>query len=443
MKKETRTRRIGAFLIVFSLLLVLMIPSLNTFAAYGSPVNGLAASASFIYGDCNNDGNIDALDFAMFKQYLMDQSHTYMGALDLNTDNTVDAVDFAIMKQYMLGIVKALPINSAPANPGVLLVGRFDTSDPAGPKFAWSTSTIKANFQGTGISATLKSTGDNWFNVIIDGVVKTPVNVPAGSSSPVTLATGLTDGKHSIELVRRTEASIGETQFLGFNVTGGSLLAPPAPSSRRIEFIGDSITCGYGDEGTSQYQSFTNKNENAYLAYGAVTARLLNADPITVCWSGKGVVRNYGGQSGELMPELYSRILPYTSTPVWDSSKWVPQVVVINLGTNDFSTGSVDKTAFTTGYSNLVTKVRSQYPDAYIYCAVGPMLTWDQLANCKGCITNVVNQKNTSGDSKVHFIEFPAQDGTNGYGEDWHPTVKTHELMANQLAAQIKTDLGW
>ncbi|ACL76504.1 SGNH/GDSL hydrolase family protein [Ruminiclostridium cellulolyticum] len=436
MRKITIKRKSGAFLIIFSLLFVLFLSSVGS-------INVSALEPPRLYGDCNGDNNVDALDFVAFKQYIMEQNHAYDLYKDLNSDNTVDAVDFAILKQFLLGIVKSLPINSAPTQPGVLLVGRFDTGDPAGPKFGWSTSTIKANFKGTGISANLNSMGDNWFNVVIDGVVKSPVNVPSGSSGPVTLATDLTNGNHTIELVRRTEAWIGEVQFLGFNVTDGSLLAPPAPSNRRIEFIGDSITCGYGNEGTSQYQSFTNKNENAYLAYGATTARLLNADPITVCWSGKGLVQNYGGDLNDLMPAVYSRILPYNSTLTWDTSKWIPQVVVINLGTNDFSTGSIDKTTFAKAYTNFVTKIRGQYPDAHIYCAVGPMLSWDQLAKCKDAITSVVDQKNTSGDSKIHFIEFPVQVEANGYGEDWHPSVKTHELMANQLAATIKTDLGW
>ena len=61
------------------------------------------------YGDCNNDGSIDALDISSFKMYLMSSEHTYNEVLDLNVDNTVDAIDFAIMKQYLLGIVKNLP----------------------------------------------------------------------------------------------------------------------------------------------------------------------------------------------------------------------------------------------------------------------------------------------------------------------------------------------
>ncbi|URZ01903.1 SGNH/GDSL hydrolase family protein [Clostridium felsineum] len=339
--------------------------------------------------------------------------------------------------------VKTINSKTSQSLSKVLFIGRVDTSDPAGPKFAWSDTTIKANFKGTGISVNLKSAGDNWFNVIVDGKVQTPINVSTTTLSPIVLASGLTQGKHSIELVKRTEASVGEVQFLGFNVTEGKLLSAPKPSDKRIMFVGDSITCGYGNEGTSQYQSFTTKNENAYLAYGAVTARLIGADSETVCWSGKGLVRNYGGNTTDLMPDLYDRILPYNTTLLWDSSKWIPQVVVINLGTNDFSIGAPDKTVFTSAYLKFISKIRGQYPKADIYCAVGPMLNGDNLTQARDYVKSTVDSEEALGDKKVHFIEFPMQDPANGYGEDWHPTVKTHEIMANQLANQIKADLGW
>ncbi len=328
-------------------------------------------------------------------------------------------------------------------NPNVLYIGRFNTSDPAGPKSAWSATTIKANFTGTGISANLVSTGDNWYNVVIDGVVRTPVNVSSDTSGSVTLASGLVPGTHTIEFIRRTEAWVGDVQFRGFTVENGELLPPPSLSSRRIEFIGDSITCGYGNEGTSASQHFTTQNENAYLAYGAVTARALGADQFTTAWSGKGVISNYGGDTTDLFPVVYSRILPWDTTTLWDPSQWIPQVVVINLCTNDFSVAIPDKTAFTTGYSNFVKQIRNQYSGAHIYCALGPMLSWDSLTSARDYITTVVNQLNTAGDTKIHFIEFPIQDGTLGYGEDYHPSVATHAQMATQLTQQIKTDLGW
>jgi lysophospholipase L1-like esterase len=409
---------------------------------------GLSANAQAT-GDVNGSGSIDIVDALLIAQYYvgLDPANFTSEVADVNCSNGIDIVDALLIAQYYVNLIDQFPCSTTPAPtsvPGedVLLVGRFLKDDPAGPKFGWSATTIKANFQGTEVSVKLSSSGDNWINVIIDGTVRTPINVPSGTngSTPILLASGLSSGSHSIELVRRTEANIGNMQFFGFTFGSGTSLSPPAASSRRIEFIGDSITCGYGNEGTDRYQGFTTPNENAYLAYGSVTARQLGADQITVAWSGKGVISNYGGDTNELMPELYSRILPYDSTHLWNSNDWIPQVAVINLCTNDYSTGIPDRTRFTTAYRNFVQKIRTQYPSAHIYCALGPMLSGDNLSSARDYITSVVN---SLGDSKIHFIEFPAQDGSLGYGEDWHPTIATHARMANQLTAQIQSDLGW
>lgn len=63
------------------------------------------------YGDYNNDGSIDSLDFAGLKLHLMNSQSTYNKVLDLNVDNAVDALDFAIMKKYLLGNIDKLPSN--------------------------------------------------------------------------------------------------------------------------------------------------------------------------------------------------------------------------------------------------------------------------------------------------------------------------------------------
>lgn len=342
-----------------------------------------------------------------------------------------------------MATVTATATASSTSNSQVLLVGRFDTSVSVGPRFAWSASTIKANFRGTGIAVNLKSTGANWFNVIIDDVVRTPVNITPGTEMPVTLAAGLVAGNHQIELVKRTEAWLGEVQFLGFTVADGNLLPPPGAAGRRIELIGDSITCGYGNEGTSQYQNFTPENENADRAYGAIAARTLGADQITIAWSGKGLIRNYDGATTGTLPDLYLQILPYNSSVTWNTGQWIPQVVVINLGTNDFNTGIPDENTFITTYSNFVKRIRAQYHDAHIYCALGPMLSGAKLLSARNFICKVVEKFRAESDIKIHFIEFPIQNGTLGYGEDWHPSVATHTRMAQQLVKQIKTDLGW
>jgi lysophospholipase L1-like esterase len=145
----------------------------------------------------------------------------------------------------------------------------------------------------------------------------------------------------------------------------------------------------------------------------------------------------------ELIPEVYSRVLPFDTELHWDPEQWIPQVVIINLGTNDFGKGVPDSKKFITEYTNFVGLIRDHYPSANIYCALGPLLSGVNLIKAREFIKTAVKSYNSSGDSKVRFIEFPMQTAANGYGEDWHPIAKTHQLMAYQLVKQLENDLKW
>lgn len=323
----------------------------------------------------------------------------------------------------------------------VRFVGRMDESDAKGPRFAWSGSGVVARFEGTQVAVTLSS---GHYTVLVDGQLK-PKLVASGSSQ--SLATGLAAGPHVVELYRRTEANQGESQFLGFNFGGGTLLSPPAAPARRIEVVGDSISCGYGIEGPNMSCPFSADTENHYETYAALSARALSAELVTVAWSGKGVVCNVGGEPANCsnpLPTYYERALPDRANSSWDFQKWQADAVVINLGTNDFSS-AMDPTQqkFETGYTALVTKIRSKYPNAWILCTNGTMLTGTDLSTVRGYIRNVVSARNAAGDTKIKAFELNPQEAADGYGCDWHPSKATHVKMATQLTAALKSTLGW
>lgn len=95
--------------------------------------------------------------------------------------------------------------------------------------------------------------------------------------------------------------------FKGLYVDEGKELAPaPVLPRRRIEFIGNSITCGYGIESEDRDAPFTYNTENHYYTYAALTARALQAQHLVVARSGIGVYRNYGSPaSGSGDGEVY------------------------------------------------------------------------------------------------------------------------------------------
>jgi lysophospholipase L1-like esterase len=206
--------------------------------------------------------------------------------------------------------------------------------------------------------------------------------------------------------------------------------------------IGDSISCGYGNEGADQNCGFTPDTENHYATYGAIAARNLQAELITVAWSGKGVIFNYGTDRVDPLPALYDRALPEDASSVWDFSKWQPDVVVINLGTNDFSTdGDPSEADFSSAYRALLEDVRQKYPNAWIICLVPTLLGGADLTTAESYITRVVNALSSAGDARlqVHALEFQQ----TGLGCDWHPSIATHASMGQALTEKLKSVLGW
>ena len=325
----------------------------------------------------------------------------------------------------------------------VHFLGRFDRSKPEAPAFAWPGSAIATHFSGTGLDVSLHDDGTNFFAVSIDGAAPT-VLATSGAKDTYTLAQGLADGEHDALLFRRTESFQGIVHFHGFTPAGGKGLIPtPAPFKRHLELIGDSITCGYGNEGAGPKCGFSADTENEWLAYGAITARALSAEPHVIAYSGKGAYRDYSGSTGEQMPALYERTFADDSSSTWDFSSWKADVVVLNLGTNDFASGDPGQ-PYVDAYAGMVKQIRGHYPDAYILCAVGSMLAGASLSTDVGYVKGVVSAANAGGDIRVSFVDLGVQEGNvDGFGCDYHPSVKTDQLMADKLTAAIKAIAGW
>jgi lysophospholipase L1-like esterase len=348
-----------------------------------------------------------------------------------------------------------LPVEIAAFSPKIHYVGRFDSSDAKGPRCAWSACSASLRFKGTAVNVKLNESGGaaiglegvNRYEIVVDGK---PVRMltPKRGEGVYTLASKLAPGEHTVEVFRRTEASLGVTQFLGFQLDADGEALDPVKPRRRIEVIGDSISCGYGNEAKAKEEPFKIETENAYLTYGAIAARAVKAAYVGIAWSGKKMWPD------STIAEIYDRTLPSDASSTWDFSKAIPDAVLINLGTNDFSNGNPDKKAWTTAYTKFVRHVRKNYPRAMIYCASGPMVkdSWPPeqkaLTTLNQYLNSIVDALKESGDTNVRVIAFGAQDetdgvGKNGIGSGWHPSVKTHELMTAMWVKALKKDLGW
>ncbi len=327
-------------------------------------------------------------------------------------------------------------------NANIQYGGRFDKSDPKKVVFDWPGVYIRAAFEGTSCSIRLHD-GHNFYAVTIDN--QPPIVLQTDTSTVYPIATNLTDSVHTILIQKRTEAFVGKGEFLGFVLDKGSELLPQNSPDRRIEFIGNSITCGYGVEGASASSPFKPETENAALSYAALVGRALDADYAMVAYSGKGVVRNYGDAnktSTDPMPSLYGRTCFYDPADNWDFSSWIPQAVVINLGTNDFSTEPhPDKSVFQEAYKQLIHRVQSNYPDVSIFCISGPMIG----DPCTSDIREVVEScQQTNANKKVYFIGIDTSVLTmSDRGSDWHPNIRGQQKIANIVVPAIQGKMNW
>jgi len=415
-------------------------------------VEAHASDGSPIDAPRHADGGTDAVsaDDASDAAYdaASDSAHDAAGdsahdaATDAAHDAASDASHDAVGDAAQDAVSDVMPDTGAPA---LAYVGRIDYSDPAGPRFEWPGTEVIARFTGTAIDLQMTDYG-NYFNVIVDGTLQTNPIIGVSGTTDYPLASGLSAGTHEVIVHRRTEAEVSTTQILGVTFPGGgSLLPPRAPSSRRIEVLGDSISCGLGALGVGPTCNATNANEDHYVTYEAVAARTLGADLITTAWSGEGVFQNYNDSTAEPpLPGLYPYTLPDEPSTVtlWNFQSSIPDAVVIDLGTNDFWNGDPGM-EYETAYVALLTTIRTHYPHAYILCANGPLLLNPDFTTAETYIQGAIAQRNAAGDQNLGYLSFGIQSGMLGYGCDYHPDVATHAQMGATLAAALETALGW
>ncbi len=353
--------------------------------------------------------------------------------------------NFAILALALCaGALQAATIPAA--DPKIHYSGRFDTTgeNAAAPLCTWTGSAATITISGGSASVRLREkTGKNHWQVIHNGTPTAVLALEPGDKDYV-IAQNLPAGTHTLQIFKRTEASQGPTQILSFTIDDDASLLPTQPLARRIEVIGDSISCGFGNEAASKEEKFTPATENGWLAYGAVAARAVNADYTCIAWAGK---RLWPGNS---IIDLYGRIAPNTTTAQWDFAKVAaPDAVIINLGTNEFNDKqNPDEAGWTAAYLKFIGDIRGRYPKAAIYCAVGPMISnWPGNRKPRetilGYLKSVVEQASAAGGPPVRLLDFGVQYQHHGIGASWHPSVKTHSLMADKLTAALKQDLSW
>lgn len=347
--------------------------------------------------------------------------------------------------------------------PRVRIVGRVDRSEANAPRIAWGGTRVIVRFKGAAIRVRLRErnidVGPSEYDLTVDGRLREARFVPSDGEGQYELASGLAAGDpHVVELYRRTEAMVGVTQILGFEFPGGGeLLTPPAWPDRRIEFLGDSESTGYGIDCDDRSEPFTGATQNEAKTFPSLVTKALEAESHNISFSGKGVSRNEN-DSAELFDAIYLQSIPLTpSASTWEFASWTPHVIWIGLGANDYSLGASgdrpppDEAAFKAKYQSLIELVRAKNgPDPQIVCAVEGIVNDDYppdyraYTTLKSVLQSVVDERRTKGDAKIHFAELPrSQESVDLTGCASHPNAAYHAKAASAVAARVREITGW
>ena len=343
---------------------------------------------------------------------------------------------------------------SIPATDGrITWVGRTMVRD-GGVAFDWSATYVRVSFLGDYLAVKATDARRNYFNVWIDRPMSAePDKVISFDGEDDTVVLADKDffkakygrkgpSSHTVIIQKRTEGDQGITTVKEF-ICNGDLLQAEGLKTRQIEFVGDSYTCGYGSENSVSSDRFTPETESSSKSYAAIVARYFGADYVSISHSGQGIVRNYGGSGRDInMINRYGRTFDNDKDTAWDASKSAlsPDITVIYLGTNDFSTNLQPMyNAFRRNYLNLLGQIKANYGEDH------PVLCVASKAD-EGLFDYVREIVRTSGLKNVTYYGFfngVHFDDDRELGADWHPNYKAHKKLAYAIIPYIATATGW
>ncbi|MBR5134820.1 MAG: hypothetical protein IKV35_04415 [Clostridia bacterium] len=248
------------------------------------------------------------------------------------------------------------------------------------------------------------------------------------------------DGDHTVHCVRITEVLDDVPLVMtGITVDGddAALLPAPALPDRKMLFLGDSITCGFGLLTKGLGNGFTTAEEDGAHTYAALTAAHFQAQAHFVCISGRGIARNCENIVAPLIPTFFEWTGSSERTP-WDHSTYQPDIIVINAGTNDTvgENAHVELEEFKTAVKAFILRLREVHPNAKIVWGYGMMVT-----ELHEAIEAVINDFE---DETIQYCKFQTvwafDDERGACG---HPNQRAHRRCAGVLIDKISDMMDW
>ena len=318
--------------------------------------------------------------------------------------------------------------------------------------FDWTATTVRVAFNGDYLAMRVSDTKKNYYNVWIDkdpGFEADMVIATSGNDSTYVLVEGASKkAAHRVTIQKRTEGEQGTTTIHEF-ITRGELLQAEPVKDRLIEFIGDSYTCGYGSENSISTDHFTPATENCNKSYAAIVSRYFNADWIEIAHSGMGVERNYNDKAkffGWYMPERYLQTFDEVRESDWKAAdhSLKPDVTVIYLGANDFSTNrQPTEEKFVSQYLKLIKQIKDNYGEEHPIVCLSSKRYNGLFEYVRKSAETAVREK---GFKNVYYYGYflgVHHDNDDELGADSHPNYTAHKKLAHVLIPYISTCTGW
>jgi lysophospholipase L1-like esterase len=300
-------------------------------------------------------------------------------------------------------------------------------------RYQWPGIYFFASYQGSALYFRLGG-GDQDLHINVDGQSLTPLARVADGVYRISSAAA---GKHTVRIDVVNENQDSPKSLGNFAVDAGSHGLPIAPGKRQIEFIGDSHTVGYGNTSATRNCSESKvwSTTDTSQSLGADVAVHYRADYQINAISGHGIVRNYNGSPGDPVPVAYPFMF-FDKQLKYEDPTWRPSVIVISLGTNDFSTalhpGEPWKSRealhadYEQTYVGFLKSLRQAHPHALIILWATDMADGEISAET-GKVAETIRK---SGDKRIEFFE---ASGLSFQGCHFHPSIADDRTIANSI----------
>ena len=325
-------------------------------------------------------------------------------------------------------------------HPHIQYLGRVSFSNPKAPAFSWTGVTIGLRFTGPSIAVRLRDQFSR-YSVVINDAEFGVLEVRADQEKYI-IAQNLGEGEHELKLIKRHESHWSKAEFLGVLLSHGhDLLPPPNRSKRRFEFLGDSYVACYGcesdrkDGDQQDYLQYTNVTKS----FGSLVAKHYGAEAMILAYGGKGLARNSDDDiTGRNFAIYYERTLHVGADrgwPVdaWTFESWIPQLVVIHLGINDFSGVSAlpaFPAVYVERYEQFINSIRTRYSGARFLL----MSTTDwPYGLMRSAVEDVIRRQEALGYKDVLQLHYDLKPEAL----HWHPSIRQHEEVAQLLVELI------